>query len=448
MSRRPWQDRHLHFIGIGGCGMSGLALVANRLGAQVSGSDRTDGPFVQRLRSAGITVTIGHTAGAAPDGAEVVVSSAVPEVNVERSDARLRELPELTRGQLLAELAALHRCIAVAGTHGKSTTAAMIVQAMRGAGHAVDFIIGADVLPARTNAEWDDGSWLVVETDESDRSLLELCPEIGVVTNVDYDHVDTYASLSDVEVVFEQFLRQSQHAVVWKHADLPTPDQPSLSTFDAPCPLLTRHGSEFDWRATRVRLRVPGAHNARNAAAALEACLVAGADPAAAAAALADFQGVARRFELAGATSRGALIYDDYAHHPAEVEATLSAARVLEPERLVAVLRPWGAARVLAMADAFGASLAGADSVVVLDVAGGPSPLLVSADLIVRAARAASPGLAIAWMPDVDVAVRQLHDALDRGTICVTFGCGDIAARLVAPPTSTTSTPAPATVRS
>jgi UDP-N-acetylmuramate--alanine ligase len=433
---QTWSGRRLHFIGIGGCGMSGLALVARRLGAQVTGSDRSDGPFLQRLRDQGIAVTLGH-ATSAPDGAEVVVSSAVPETNAERVDARNRLLVEMSRGHLLAELVQMRRTIAVAGTHGKTTTAAMIVHALRGAGHTADYVIGGDILPTRTNAQWDDGEWLVVETDESDRSLLELAPDIAVLTNVEYDHVDTFASLGDVEGVFRRFLQQSGYAVLWDRAQLRHLRDGPMSLFDVPSPQLTATGSRFDWRECTVELRLPGAHNALNAGAALEACVAAGADPARAAASMADFSGVARRFELVGQRADGAVVYDDYAHHPTEVVATLAAARTLGPQRLVAVLRPWGATRVRVMAEAFGAALASADLVVVLDIAGGGAAAgsdEVDAGLIVQAARRSAPTRPTAWIPDPDGVVRFLADELGSGSMCVTLGCGDVAARLMQGP--------------
>jgi UDP-N-acetylmuramate--alanine ligase len=430
--RRSWRGRRLHFIGIGGCGMSGLALVARRLGAQVTGSDRSDGPYLARLRNRGIPVTLGHT-GTAPDGAEVVVSSAVPDDNAERVEARSRNLVEMTRGELLAELVRMRRTIAVAGTHGKTTTAAMIVHALRGAGQSADYVIGGDILPTRTNAEWDDGEWLVVETDESDRSLLELTPDIAVLTNVEYDHVETFSSLGDVEGVFRQFLRQSGYAVLWDRAQLRGLRDGPMAVFDVPSPRLTPGGSRFEWRGHPVELRLAGAHNARNAAAALEACLAAGADPVRSASAMADFSGVARRFELLGRRPGGAVVYDDYAHHPTEVGATLDAARTLEPERLVVVLRPWGVTRVRAMAEAFGAALASADLVVVLDIAGGTpaGPGAVDVHLIVDAARASAPDRPTVWIPEPDGVVRFLQDELGPGSLCVTLGCGDVATRLV-----------------
>jgi UDP-N-acetylmuramate--alanine ligase len=416
--------------------MSGLALVSHTLGANVTGSDRSDGSFIPRLRDSGISVHIGHTADAVPDGAEIVFSSAISYDNVERVVGRERNFREMGRGQLLAELVEMRRCIAVAGTHGKTTTSAMIVHALRGAGQRVDYVIGGDLLATGSNAEWSDGTWFVAETDESDRSLLALAPEVAVLTNVELDHVETFQSLHEVEEIFRAFLRQSTRAVVWNRPSVRGLCDGPVATFDVAAPELTPKGSRFDWRGHSVRLRVPGAHNVLNAAAALEACLSAGADPALAAAALADFPGVSRRFEFRGHTASGATVYDDYAHHPTEVAATLAAARTLQPLRLVAVFRPWGTARTKAMAEAYGAALANADLVVVLDVKGGEggygNDSGVSAQLIVDAAIEVAPRRPVKWISDLDVVDRFLRDALESGTMCVALGCGDVVNRLVA----------------
>jgi UDP-N-acetylmuramate--alanine ligase len=440
-ARKRWDGRRLHFVGAGGCGMSGLALAAHWLGASVTGSDRSGGPFLPRLRDRGISVTLGHSVDALPDGAEVVVSSAIPFDNPERAGASERGLREIGRGQLLAELVQMRRCVAVAGSHGKTTTAAMIVHALSGAGRSVDFVIGGDLLATGINADWRDRAWCVVETDESDRSLLELAPEIAVLTNVEHEHVETFPAVSDVEEVFRAFLGQSEHAVVWDRPQVRALRDGPVSTFDAPGALLMPQGSQFSWRGRTVRLRVPGAHNALNAAAALEACVSAGADPDASAAALADFPGVARRFEHIGHTASGAEIYDDYAHHPSEVMAALAAARTLEPDRLVAVLRPWGLARTQAMAHAYGVALASADLVVVLDVASeGKQPGSSSGAgprLIVDAAIAAAPLRPTRWISGLDAVERFLHEELDPEAMCVTLGCGDVAQRLLYSPIST-----------
>jgi UDP-N-acetylmuramate--alanine ligase len=419
----PWLGRRLHFVGVGGAGMSGLALVARDLGASVSGSDKSEGRFLPRLRERGIEVTVGHAAANVPDGAEVVYSSATDEANPERGLG----LPELRRGELLGELTRLRRCIAVAGTHGKSTTTAMAAHALRGAG----YLVGGDLRDTGTNADWGAGGWLVVETDESDRTFLAVDADIAVVTNVELEHHREYSSREELDAAFRDFLAAAPQAVVWDRPELLALRHGPVVAYDA-FPTLAPGGSRFEWRGHEVRVRIPGEHNARNAAAALEACRLAGADPAEAAAALASFSGVVRRFERVGDTGSGALVIDDYAHHPTEVRATLEAARTLEPQRLVAVLQVHQYTRVRHMAGEFAAALGSADLAVVLDVystrgtsADHPG---VSSEQIADAA----PGAL--WIPEMDDAERYLANELRPGDVCVTLGSGNVdelARRLV-----------------
>ena len=312
--------RRLHFVGIGGAGMSGLALVARALGAEVTGSDRAESAYTARLREHGIEPAIGHDARQLPEGAEVVYSTAVPAENPERAAARELGLPEIHRGALLGEVTRLRRTIAVAGTHGKTTTTSMIAHALRGAGLDPGYVIGGELRSTGLNAEWGSGEWLVVEADESDRSFLELSPEIAVLTNLELDHHTTYASRLELAEAVRAFLAPAEQAVI---ADEPAllalrGERPAVP-FSAPPADLDGGGSAFSWEGVAVRLTVPGEHNVLNAVAALEACTLAGADPAAAAEALQSFTGAGRRFERLGATAAGAEVYDDYAHHPTEV---------------------------------------------------------------------------------------------------------------------------------
>lgn len=459
---RPWAGRRLHFIGIGGAGMSGLAFVALALGARVSGSDRAQAPAVARLRERGATVAIGHDRANVPaeGGVEVVYSTAVPADNPERAVARERGLRELHRADLLGEITRLpsRRTIAVTGTHGKTTTASMIVHALRGAGLDPGYLVGGQVRSTGSNAGWGAGEWVVVEADESDRSLLKLDPDIAVLTNAELDHHSTYGSRLDVDETFRAFLaRASRAIVVWDRPELLAlaPEgagadpvgrgrggQIELVPYDVPAPTLDADGSRFDWRGHEVRLAVPGAHNALNAAAALEACRLAGADPGRVTAALADFRGAGRRFEPLGTTAGGARVYDDYAHHPTEVAATIAAARTLAPRRVAVVFQPHLYSRTRALARAFGAALAAADLVVVLDVYPArerPEDFPGVSGHVVAAATADAPGggpdAGVAWLPGFDAAERYLRTALRAGDVCVVMGAGDVDAlgrRLVA----------------
>ncbi|HKG03363.1 MAG TPA: UDP-N-acetylmuramate--L-alanine ligase [Conexibacter sp.] len=431
---RPWAGRRLHFIGIGGAGMSGLALVGHALGAQVSGSDRAESPMLMRLRDAGCEAIVGHDAANVPPDAEVIYSTAVPPDNPERAITRERGQAELHRADLLAEITALRRCIAVTGTHGKTTTSSMVVHVLRGCGMDPGYLVGGDVRSTGSNAGWGAGEWVVVEADESDRSLLKLHPDVAVLTNAELDHHSTYGSRLDVDETFRQFLARAREGiVVWDRPELTAlapPQAPAVVAYDVPNPSLDADGARFDWRGIRVQLAVPGAHNALNAAAALEAARLAGADPAQAAAALADFQGAGRRFELLGTTAAGAAVYDDYAHHPTEVAATIAAARTLAPTRVVAIFQPHLYSRTQALARDFGRALASADVTVVLDVYKArecPEDFPgVDGKLIANAAADAAAGRTVAWLPAFDDAESFLRANLRAGDVCLAMGAGDV----------------------
>jgi UDP-N-acetylmuramate--alanine ligase len=420
-----WSDRPLHFVGIGGAGMSGLALVAHALGARVTGSDRA--PYAGPLRALGIEPAVGHAAGHVPAGAEVVYSSAIPADNPERTTGA----PQLHRADLLGELTRLKPTIAVTGTHGKTTTASMLVHAMRGAGMDPSYLVGGEVRSTGANAGWGSGEWLIVEADESDRSLLKLEPTIAVLTNAELDHHTTYASQRDVDETFRAFLAKAREAVVWARPELLALAGGTAATpFDVPDPELTAGGSRFALDGVAVELPVPGAHNARNAAAALTAARLAGADLAAAAAALRDFAGAGRRFERLGKTASGALVVDDYAHHPTEVAATLAAARTLAPRRLVAAFQPHLYSRTQREARHFGHALAAADLAVVLDVYPARERAEdypgVSGLLVAEATYDAAGGRRVAWMRDLESARRFLAAELRAGDLLLTLGAGDV----------------------
>jgi UDP-N-acetylmuramate--alanine ligase len=435
MSEQPWRGRALHFVGIGGAGMSGLALVAHALGASVTGSDRAVGsPYGGPLRAAGVVPAIGHDAANVPPEAELVVSSAIPPDNPERAVARDRGQRELHRAALLGELTRLRPTVAVTGTHGKTTTSSMLVHALRGCGLDPGYLVGGAVRSTGANAGWGAGEWLVVEADESDRSLLELQPEVAVLTNAELDHHATYASQRDVDDTFRQFLGLTRRAaVIWDRPALLAlaPDGLEVVAFDA-APELTAGGSRFTLDGVEVELSVPGAHNARNAAAALLAARFAGADLREAAAALRDFQGAGRRFERLGRTAEGAEVVDDYAHHPTEVAATLEAARTLAPRRVVAVFQPHLFSRTARTAAEFGRALALADEIVVLDI----YPARERAEdfpgvtglLVARAAADGGGGRTVAWAPDHAAAEAYLRPRLRDGDLVLTLGAGDVDA--------------------
>src|SRR4051812_39004301 len=288
MSDAAFQGRRLHFVGIGGAGMSGLAIVARALGAEVSGSDQADSPYCERLRAAGIEPAIGHAAGNVPEGAEVVVSTAIPEDNPEVRAAGT----VLHRGDLLGEVSRLKRTIAISGTHGKTTTASMAAHILRECGREPGFLIGGELRSAGTNAGWGAGEWLVVDGEEAGRSLLELAREVAVVTNIELDRHAPYRSLGEPEEAFDEFVAAAEVRVLGPGVKLPGAlDAVNFAIEDAEGLELLPLGSRFLVDGTEVELSVPGEHNVVNALAALAACRPAGVEPAEAAPALRSFGG-------------------------------------------------------------------------------------------------------------------------------------------------------------
>ena len=432
MTADDFSGRRLHFVGIGGAGMSGLALIAHELGAEVSGSDRAESGYVTRLREHGIDPAIGHAASNLPAGAEVVFSTAVGPDNPERAAAQAAGVPELHRADLLAQIASLRRCLAVTGTHGKTTTTAMIAHVLRGCGLDPAYVVGGELRSTGLNAGWGSGEWIVIEADESDRSLLKLHPEIAVLTNAELDHHSTYASRLDLDETFRRFMGRARVDVVWDRPPLRALcSAPETVAYDAPEPVLTPAGASFRWGGLDVSLTVPGAHNAINAAGALSACALAGADPEQAVVAIASFAGARRRLERLGVTAAGAVVYDDYAHHPTEVAAAVAAARTFGG-RLIAVFQPHLYSRTRALASGFGAALAQADLCVVLDVYparefAGDFPG-VDGRLVASAAADAANGRTVAWMPGFEEARVYLESVLRGGDVCLMMGAGNIDA--------------------
>jgi UDP-N-acetylmuramate--alanine ligase len=450
----------LHFVGIGGCGMSGLALVAQQLGATVSGSDRGASIFTESLAREGIEASIGHDAAHVPPDAELVISTAIPAENPERLLAAERGQRELHRAELLAELTRLRRCVAVAGTHGKTTTSAMLVHLLVRCGLRPSFVIGGLLRSAGGHARWEpEGEWLVVEADESDRSLLKLDVDLATLLNAELDHHGVYGSEEDVREVFRLFLERPARAVIADDPQLlalrkgaPTRRFAlAVDREELPGGLVAQRlsGGEqrlpgglaaqrLRWNDLEVMLPLPGLHNAVNALAALETAVELGVPARAAAAALADFPGIARRFERIGVTASGATVYDDYGHHPTELEAAIATARELAPARLVVVFQPHLFSRTAGFAEGFGEALARADELVVCEIYPAREQASdwpgVSARLVLdAAARHGAPRTA--WAADLDQAERWLRAELHADDVCLVIGAGDIGTlgpRLVA----------------
>ncbi|MGB8267287.1 MAG: UDP-N-acetylmuramate--L-alanine ligase [Candidatus Velthaea sp.] len=376
-----------HFVGIGGIGMSALARLLLERGAAVSGSDLARSALLEELERAGARVTIGQRAANLADATVVVVSSAIDRGNPEYAAARDRALPILTRGELLAQLTQAHRTVAIAGTHGKTTTTAMTAAIFEAAGFDPTVAVGGERLDTRSNARSGGGAWFITESDESDGSFLHLSPAIAVVTNIENDHVVSDEELPRLSAQFAAFLQSvppDGHAVVG--TDSPASARLAEVAGCATTTFATRVAA--DLRATGIRyaalgsrstvelrgarlgelaLPVPGEINVQNALAALAAALAAGIAFAGAARTLSTFAGVRRRFEIVG---RGAslTIVDDYAHHPTAVAQTIAAARAAHDGPILVAFQPHRYSRTAYLADSFARALAAADRVVLAPV--------------------------------------------------------------------------------
>ncbi|HEY2541981.1 MAG TPA: cyanophycin synthetase [Gaiellaceae bacterium] len=373
---QPLAGRRIWIAGIGGAGMSAYALLAHAWGAEVAGWDRVDTPYLAHL--VGIDVTVAADPPRPPDGWEVYVSTAFAD-----------HVEGRPRADLLAELVSLRRSIVVAGAHGKTTTSAMIAFCLERLGHDPAFLIGGDVLQLGGNARAGEG-WLVVEGDESDRSVAALRPEIAVLLNVDLDHHTTFASLAEVQELFDAWLASVPHVVRAEQldpADLP--------------------------------LAVPGEHNRRNAAAALAALELAGVQGAEQV--IVEFTGVGRRLQR-----RGDHVYDSYAHHPAELSADIAAVR--NGGRVLALFQPHLYSRTRYLAHEFATALATADAVCVTDVyAARELPIPgVSGKLIVDELARVRPGMPIGWAPSLEDGARIVAAWRTPGDVVLTLGAGDV----------------------
>jgi UDP-N-acetylmuramate--alanine ligase len=378
----PLAGRRLWFVGIGGAGLSAYATIASAWGAEVGGWDRVDTSYLRDLRDFEVVIA---PEPVVPEGWEVVVSSAYPAV------------AGMPRAQFLAELVSLRDSIVVAGAHGKTTTSGMIAYVLDRLGRDPSFAIGGDIPQLGGNARAGDG-WFVVEGDESDRTIAALRPKIAVVLNVDLDHHAEFASLAEVQQLFDDWTAEVPNVV---------------------------RAEELD--PVEFELALPGEHNRRNAAAALAALELAGVSHDEAAPLLAEFTGAGRRFELRGEAG-DVLVYDDYAHHPAEIEAVLRAARTLGRGRVLALFQPHLYSRTRHLAQEFGKALAYADVAVVADIYAAREQAVdgVSGKLVVDATAEARPGMRVGWMPDVEGGARWLAGLARPGDVVLTIGAGDV----------------------
>jgi UDP-N-acetylmuramate--alanine ligase len=380
------EGRRIWFVGIGGAGLSGYASLAAAWGAEVSGWDRAETPYLAYVRAAGIPVTVAPDPPEPPAGAEVVVSTAFAG----RVEGK-------SRAEFLAELVSLRRAIVVAGTHGKTTTAAMIAFCLDRLGLDPAYLIGGEVPQLGGNARSGEG-WLVVEGDESDRTVAALRPEIAVLTNAELDHHATFASPAELEALFDAWLEHVPQVV---------------------------RGEQIE--PADVQLAVPGEHNRRNAACALAALELAGVARADAARVLAEFSGVRRRLELRGELD-GAQVYDDYGHHPSEIAAALDAVRASRNGRLLVLFQPHLYSRTRHLARELAAALAAADAACVTDVYPAREDPVdgVSGKLVVDALAELSPGMTVGWAPTVEDGVSFLRRRARTGDTILVVGAGDV----------------------
>ena len=383
---RLLDGRKLFFVGIGGAGLSGYALLAQAWGAEVAGWDRYETPYLEHVRAAGIPVDIAEEIPPAPAGAETVVSTAFAG-----------RAPGRSRAEFLAELISLQGAMVVSGAHGKTTTAAMIAFVLDRLGHDPSFLIGAEIPQLGGNARAGSG-WLVVEGDESDRTIEQLRPEIAVVTNIDLDHHSEFRSHAELEDLFERWLAGVPRVVRGDR----------LQPFEG-------------------ELRLSGEHNRRNAAAALAALELVGVAGDETWPVLREFRGAGRRLEERGVAG-GVRVVDDYAHHPAEIAATLSAVREHVNGRVLALFQPHLFSRTRHLARELGTALAAADVVAVTDVyAARETPIEgVTGKLVVNALTETRPGMPVAWTPAVEDGARFLAGRARSGDVVLTIGAGDV----------------------
>jgi UDP-N-acetylmuramate--alanine ligase len=434
----------VHLIGVGGAGMRNLARLFLARGIRVSGSDLKDSEELRQLAAAGARVRVGHDADAleAPDA--VVISSAIAEGNPELAAARARGLAVWARQQAIAAFASTHRSIAVAGTTGKTTTTSMIATVLEHAGLDPTYLIGGDLNESGSGAKTGDGDLFLFEADESDGSFLLTDPTIGVVTNVEVDHVDFYpGGEGELRLAFAEFCARAGGVVMCADDEGAgeavrvagvdairygvTPNADLRLTIETPGPGGARGSVAVDGRTVPLALPIDGAHNLLDATAAIAVGGVVGVPAEAATLALSSFGGVRRRFERRG-SARGAEFYDDYAHVPTELAVTIDVARARRPRRLVAVFQPHRYSRTRALWRELGASLTKADLIVVTDVYGANQAPIpgVTGELVVDGVRRAVPEREVVYAPQREDAISFLAREVREGDFVITLGCGDV----------------------
>lgn len=451
MTRRIGLDtpRRLHIVGVGGPGMSAVALALADMGHRVSGSDIRESPVLDRLRDRGVDVRLGHDPAAIVGCDGVTASPAIPESNVEVAAAR-RSGTFLSRAEMLASLCAVRPTVAVAGTHGKTTTTALMVRCLETADLDPSFIVGGDLIDEGTNARWGSGPWTVVEADESDGTHSHLPLAATILTNVDVDHLDHFQDFDAIVDSFRAYLFgiAGPKVVCIDDAgcrrvleDRMLSGDDSIITYGADPRSLVRF-SDVEVTGQRTRFTVHpgddepirlttslrGLHNVANITAVVAMMRALEVPMAAVARAVAEFSGVGRRFQIMG-EHRGITLVDDYAHLPREIEVVLRAARDARTwGRIVAVFQPNRFNRMAVLSPAYADCFEAADIVVVTDIyASGTARIEgVTGERVVDAVRAAHPAVDVRWSPRRDTLAQFVAPILEPGDVCISMGCGDI----------------------
>ena len=446
--------RHIHFVGIGGSGMSGIAEVLANLGYQVSGSDLAGNAATRRLQELGAQVTLSHAAQNINGADAVVVSSAVRADNPEVLAARAKRVPVVPRALMLAELMRLKQGVAIAGTHGKTTTTSLVASVLAEGGLDPTFVIGGRLNAAGSNARLGQGEYIVVEADESDASFLHLQPVVAVVTNIDADHMETYQhDIARLKQAFVQFLQNlpfyGSAIVCVDDANvreiLPSVSKPVITYGFAADAMVRAQGAQHVAGAMRfsllrdrrapleVTLNLPGEHNVRNALAAIAVGAEVGVPDAAMLKALAEFHGVGRRFQRCGEVALAGggsfALVDDYGHHPAEMAATLAAARGAFPgRRIVLAFQPHRYTRTRDLLGEFARVLGTADAVLLAEVyAAGEAPIAgAEGRALARAVRAAG-GAEPRFVEDIGQMAAAIRGVARDGDVVLTMGAGSIS---------------------
>lgn len=437
--------KHVHFVGIGGIGMSGIAEVLLNLGYRVSGSDVRSTSITEALAIHGASIFLAHAAANIKGAHVVVTSSAVQRDNPEIKEAMRRKIPVIPRAEMLAEIARLKYCIAISGTHGKTTTTSMIAAILDRAGLDPTIVVGGLLNTLGSNARLGKGEHIVLEADESDRSFLLFSPAIAVVTNIEADHLDHYKDIEDIQSAFLLFINK----VPFYGAAILCLDDPAVQSL---IPNVKRRfvtfgmaaqadvsisdcvsenlGSTFTLRYNgagrqRIHLQVPGEHNVLNAAAAFAATRDMGIEPAIIAAALQDFQSVARRFQVK--RRDGVTVIDDYAHHPTEVRATLGAAKSGNFNRIFAVFQPHRYTRTMHLMDDFARAFNQADVVLILDIyAAGEDPIEgITTQALIEKIRSFGHKNAM-YAPDNEMIESYLSANVRDGDAVIVMGAGSV----------------------